>query len=444
MIYVINGLQDPTFLYVLSRTGIIYFGHHTMSCFPYSTVIEAFVGLSGSTQPLLSLILLVFLQLFGTYFFILWPLLVVLLNFLVSEFLFRNYRMSVFYSLILTFCSYFWIKLGLHMELIGLWTLAMFMALLGKDFLREDNNKRLLPHQSSVLFIVLTALISNYLSFIVLATYCLLILSWICLSVGRENFKYELFARSVLTILFSVAILCLVLIPFLSKVYLGHANGENKVEKFTRPYEDFITFSLRPWYFFIPSPKNPIYGEFSKTITSKIESTGYFLADDYFPAEHSAAFFGYLFLITFAGCLIYGYKKLDPETRKRVNVYLLTTILLVSFTMPPYFTISGLKIYTPGHLIAVLFPMFRVTARFSPMILLFMLMIMAEIINVIHIKHQKFFKIFMPILLVVTLVETFVPFKITKYDKVPRTLCLYGSARAHVYKVYGLSIFKIK
>lgn len=436
--YVINGLQDQTLIYVIARfyTGLLnIFLPSLGSCLIYPEVLPTIDSSLLSNQPLQWVPYFISLSLVGWPFIFIYILIVTLLVFIFSYVLFKKYRFGLVFSLLFTFSSFYWIQLGIHQELMQVWLLVALLILFSKINFNFSSKWLLL------VLLVCGALISNYLGFVMYLTLASLVVACVVNEFFNNNLTWKFPMAITFTILLSLLTLSILLFPYMRGIFLPE---QTKIENryfVERPYEDFVTFSLRPWYFFIPSPKNPVYGQFSQSVIQKIESTGYFLADDYFPAEHSAAFFGYLFLITFASTLIYGYKKLNPETKQKVNTLLLTTIILISFTMPPYFTVSGLKIYTPGHLIATFFPMFRVTARFSPMILLLMLLIMAEIINVIHVYKPKFFRIFMPILLVVTLVETFVPFKITKYDKVPDPYVYMGTQQPMTikYLVYPYS-----
>ena len=440
--YVINGLQDQTTLYIWKNTihllGVDQYRLVDL-CKQYVSVINSVGNPMTSSQPVFLLITKYMLFLLDWIFLPLSALITIFLTLLSSYILFKKYRYWYIYAAIFSSCSYFWIKFGIHQELMQVWLFVLFiLSLLAILF---DSRRYFRNYVALTALLILSTLISNYLGFVMLVTCLAVIVSYFLFLKFKDRLGLVKLRNLLVCLVSAIAIIVMSIFPYIRAAFFTTEENVPSIGYYARPYEDFVTFSLRPWYFFTPSPKNPIYGEFSKNITAKIESTGYFLADDYFPAEHSAAFFGYLFLITFAGCLIYGYKKLDTEIKQKVNVLLLTTILLISFTMPPFFTIAGWKIYTPGHLIATFFPMFRVTARFSPMILLLMLLIMAEIINVIHVNKPKFFKYFMPILLVVTLAETFVPFKITKYDKVPDPYLYMGAQQPMTikYLVYPYS-----
>ena len=67
-----------------------------------------------------------------------------------------------------------------------------------------------------------------------------------------------------------------------------------------RPIGDWYWFSFRPWYFFIPPKSSIFFGDLSKNIYDKIESTGYYLADDYMEEEMAGSYMGWHFLLGMA------------------------------------------------------------------------------------------------------------------------------------------------
>jgi len=78
--------------------------------------------------------------------------------------------------------------------------------------------------------------------------------------------------------------------------------------------------------------------------------------------------------------------------------------------MPPVFTIKEISMYTPGYLVLKFFSMFRVTSRMAIVLHLVLLTLLAKLVDV---KKLKF-----PFVLIVlvTLMEVFIPLKIKSYD----------------------------
>ncbi len=90
--------------------------------------------------------------------------------------------------------------------------------------------------------------------------------------------------------------------------------------------------------------------------------------------------------------------------------------------MPPFFTVSGITFYTPGWLIYKIFPVFRVTARFSIIVHLLLLLLLAknvEYLNALYIKTKRLIVTFIPMLAFLTIFETFVPIRVAKIDQPP-------------------------
>jgi len=213
------------------------------------------------------------------------------------------------------------------------------------------------------------------------------------------------------------------------------------MEVSTRSYEDYFVFSSRPWYFVLPSPKNPLLGNISNRAYRLIDNTGYFLADDYFHLEHSANYLGMLFLITCTFFGVFAFKKSKQKTKSALLIYLFVCLSVFFLTMPPYFTLLGVRIYTPGQLLYMFFPLFRVTARMSVLIHLGLLLLCATSVDALvrlKLVNSKYVKTFLSIVLVVTMTEVYIPPKILKFDKEPevyKSLGLLGktSSRFAVY-----------
>jgi hypothetical protein len=90
--------------------------------------------------------------------------------------------------------------------------------------------------------------------------------------------------------------------------------------------------------------------------------------------------------------------------------------------MPPFFTLSGIKLYTPGFLIFKFFPMFRAMARLSSVVLFCLLLALAEGLEYLYennlIPSKVLTGVFV-LVFVVVMVETVVPIKLEKYAAPP-------------------------
>jgi hypothetical protein len=322
--------------------------------------------------------------------------------------LFKKYKFGLVYTVIFTFSSYFWIHLGVHAALSQIWLIALFVFLLFR-FDEEGWTKRNILKLTLVLTV--SSLISNYIGFflfIFLVLHALL---------TRKNLRYYLMI--LFGAIFAVGI---VLAPFVKTAYFSSTDDLGVYRNVTRSYEDFFHFSSRPWYFLIPPVKNPWLGEYSKNVLEKINETNYFLADDYFEAEHQSNYFGLLLLVSTAIAFVYSIRSGDKKL-KTTSIRLVAIAFVVSLLMfPPFFTISGNTFWTPGQLMYKFFPMFRVTSRLGIVLLLLSLLIVAGAINSMYERMEskrKLLRLFVVLLLGVTLFETYIPLKFEKVGQEP-------------------------
>lgn len=331
--------------------------------------------------------------LWNSYFFlskfinniVLWDLFIVclvLLNFhftfeLFCKFFHKN--LSVLLSLIFIFSSYFLYKFTQHLSLSTLffYPLSILFLIL--------NTTRIRIYLKIGLLIGIAFLISNYIG------YFLLIFSTLFLLI-KSIFKKELIAMTtkkypLLILTFTI----LVLIVAHKYIYFTvvKPTSISSVQIVNRNLEDFFTFTSRPWYYFLPSVDNPFFGGITKSAINWLQNDwGYFLTTNYFPTEHSASYLGWVNFI-FA---LFGFRYIWRKVREQKKIATsstprsdegavwtremdVLTLGLVAFclaiiTMPPFFTISGLKIYMPSYLLWKLFPMFRVLTRLGVIILL--------------------------------------------------------------------------
>lgn len=423
----LNGLQDQTFLYVASSLGVLgNAGNIDIigTCNTYTMLFKDFVNPLLSNQPLYSFYLLLFMSVFKSYSVLILSILQVLITIGIGYLVFRKRSYWWFYVFIFTFSSYTWTQLGVHQDLIASWLVLLLIFLVDKLLFTPLLLKRYVIYLTFLL--LLGSLFSNYLGFVMAVTLVsYLLVVWVVrISDFRRRLKYTCYIALSLT-LFSV-VLCLLLFPYINSVYINSGAALEASQTFNRPYEDFFTFSLRPWYFLVPHPGNFLYGDFSNFLVGRVAQTGYFLADDYFPAEHSSAFFGYGLLLTIVLSSVFSLCNSSTESRKRILLYVLTILILFLFTLPPFFTVNGVQIFTPGYLIYKFFPIFRVTSRFTVAILSLSLFIVAEFIDKTKI-NKRFLNVFMPLLLIITLAETYVPPKIAVYDKVPPPYVYMGT-----------------
>jgi len=258
-----------------------------------------------------------------------------------------------------------------------------------------------------IVLIVLAS--SNYYGF-----FCfVLVFFWYLFDLISKRTNFNQFISKIL--LFSAPVLIGIVMLFFpllksnltfSKDYTKENNDKSASEKTTvyRPLEDWYNLSFRPWYFFIPPKSSIFFGEFSKNIHKKIESTNYYLADDYMEEEMAGSYMGWHFLIGLGTVavilLLKRYKNIEFKTFKTVyenkemiirSFFIIFCILLISG--PPSFTIGGVEIYTPTYLLYYIVPVFRTLVRWAVVIYLFVLIInsfvVQDLYNLMKTKLQK-------------------------------------------------------
>jgi len=341
-------------------------------------------------------------------------LLTLVLNFYFSHLFFKKFKYGLVFSLIFTFSSYFWLHLGKHPDLGFVWLLPVIVKKLDADFNYSLKNGFMLAFYAFLL-----SLMSNYLGFFLVLFVGLFVLCDLLLKVQSIK-KVTKFC--VVFITSYILLIVTALMPYI-KINYFNAPPQGYINPLNRSYDDLVSFSSRPWYHFIPSPKNPVYKELSQNLLSRIEGTGYFLADDYFQGEHDSMFFGYFFLVSYLSVVIYNlYERKRLNNDKKTNIhrkYLLLAFFLFLFTLPPFFTVFGQTLYTPSYLLFKIAPFFRVTSRLSIFILLALLLSFSYGLKNIVFKNTKILSFLMAVLLVVTLVESYVPPKIYKNEGTP-------------------------
>lgn len=406
-ITIVGGLGDQLTTLVWSRISDI-----SILSFPiYEKLFFEFLYPLKTNQPLLWLFLSKVLRLLGSNSYNIFIVFTLLANFFVAYLLFKRFNYSYIYAILYTFSSYFWVHLGVHPALMQIWLYPLFIQFLLKD-------KYTMRHYILLAAIItLSISISNYIGFFLLIFFTLY--SFIKFVLVKQDIRQ--IKRYFIVVVLSGVVSSLFLVPYISNVYLASSNNKHTA---VRGYEDFVSFSSRPWYYFLPPVDNPFLGDVSEEVLGNLEKTSYFLADDYFPAEHQASFFGNTLLLFIFTSLIYVVIKRGrlKTLKKELFLWLLIIGVLVSITMPPFFTVSGVTIFTPGWLVAKLFPIFRVTTRASVLILLCLLYILGLLVETTKklIVNKKLYIVMLHIVFILTLFETFIPLKITKYTDSPR------------------------
>ncbi|PIS22526.1 hypothetical protein COT50_01570 [candidate division WWE3 bacterium CG08_land_8_20_14_0_20_41_10] len=320
-----------------------------------------------------------------------------------------------------------------HFDLLQFWSVIWFLDTL---FFSQSRYKAVFLG----LLLTLIMGISNYLGyFTILFTACYLIFSFLTrpdkiLSL-RLNCSRVIKSAMVFTLtsLFFMA-------PYIeANFFTPRIRVEENIndKAINRPFEDFITFSSRPWYYLLPSIDNPFFGGLSHDVLDRLASGGNYLTQNYFKAEHSASYLGWVNL-SLALVGLVGSGMLCRSTKHPTNIInylaiLLTIVGLIILTMPPAMIVNEVTIYTPSYLLFKIFPMFRVLARAGVLILFLTLIFTGygylAVVNLAIAKKipRRLVQSTLLFLALVSVAEFFIPLKITHVGIPPKVYAYIGA-----------------
>lgn len=353
-------------------------------------------------------------------------------------------------SLTFLFSPYFGYRARSHFDLIQFWPVIWFFYIL---FFSKSLKK------SIYLGILATFILgtSNYLGyFTILSAASFIIWAWL---LGKNKLLLiKIHAKNLLVGLGVFALSSFIFAApyikanfFTPKVKVEESANPKVVN---RPLEDFIIFSSRPWYFFIPSVDNPFFGRISQSLLNKITLSGNYLTQNYFKSEHSTLYLGWINILLVSSVLLNTlFSKLTKKIKvpqnenenhfanlpTNLSVLILTIFTLLIFTLPPSINLNNKIYYTPSFLLYKAFPMFRVLSRLGVFILFFTLIIVgfgykmaAERIYFssnnqdAKSKRLKRVRLVLIFLCLFSICEFFIPVKITQVSNAPKVYAYLG------------------
>lgn len=396
-----------------------------------------------TSQPVIDVLFFVFKRYFGINSIFLSNLFVIFTFALIFFTCFKLFKLhfskyiSIILSLIFILSPYHLYHLRGHISLIQTWTIVLYLYL----FLKSKNVRDFILLGVYLGFV---SLISNYLAFFCLLFIVLFIVARIITDyVLNKSFKTKEIRNYCIHIIISMVSITIFLWPY-AKVNYFNPNSSTKenlsiydVERpkkvrYERPIEDFIIFSARPWYYFLPSVDNPFFGDISKNVITALQDKwGYYLTFNYFKSEHSSNYLGLVNLILAVPGFIFITKKVFTKDRKnnkdnkntkfiQLFILSLTGLGFIILSMPPYFVLFGLKIFTPSYLLWKVFPMFRVLSRLSIFVLLIELILAGFGISNFIEKYPKCKKGILITVLVLSFMEFYIPLKFTDLSSIPQ------------------------
>lgn len=374
-----------------------------------------------------------------------------LINFLSSFYflhrIYRNKYTSILSSFIFAYSPYAVLHSGRHLDLSLLFLIPPFIYVLYKLISSDIEGVKRYSKLLTII-IIAQALISNYYGFFMLLISACFILLWFV-----TNFKNIHFVRTLKyllsSLLVSVVILALLLFPYIKANYFSGTSQYNATNDYriARTFEDFFYFSSRPWYFVLPPVSNPYTGSYTKSILENlIKVKDYFLFHNYFLYEHGGSYLGIVTILL----TIFSVLKIKANSNSKLLRFMLgLASIIFLFSMPPYFTIGGLTIYTPNYLLFKFAPMFRATNRLSIFILFILIFINSGILNAFFNRLHKFSGIFLLGLLFLVFIDSRVPVRIINVSIVPEVYTYLRdqtpvSARVAFYPSHQTDIFWLR
>ncbi|HAI63124.1 MAG: hypothetical protein UU64_C0001G0076 [candidate division WWE3 bacterium GW2011_GWF2_41_45] len=410
--YILGGIDDQVLALVWSRLnsgGIALVSSYSV----YRELFSFLINPITSNEPITWFFVSTLSRLLGIGFFNYYNIFVLCLNFIVAFLILRRSRFCFPLAMIFTFSGYLWSHLGIHISLIHTWLVLLGYYLFWKYSDRSIKHAFLLG-----LFLWFSAAVSNYIGFVNILLFFTYNIGYLLalVLVKWDLKKSKIIIRNVfVTSLTAASIFLLTYLPFVIANYNRTDVGVSNPKDLTRPVEDFVTFSARPWYFFTPSYKNPVYSRFASNLVDKFSTTEYFLLDDYFHGEHAQLFFGYSFMLISLISILLTYRKGGTEERFWTVLSVINALIILFLMLPPFFTVSGIKFFTPGYLLYKVFPMFRVTSRLVIALQVIMIFFIAKF-SWLSKQQTLSKKINWAIYFVLwlALLETYIPIKIIK------------------------------
>jgi hypothetical protein len=355
-----------------------------------------------------------------------------LINFFVSFKLFKYFLDSRLISILLSFVvlvsPFSLYHSQNHLGLLNIWIVPLFIYLIFECFSNENyhNNRFFLK---GGLYLAVTVNVSVYLGFFGL----LLALIFFIIYLGKIFYEKKanlIFIRDYFFrafLFFVPSILSLLILNLNLLMQIPKIDKTSDVSFLSRPIEDFFIFSSRPWYYFLPSVDNPLFGNFSRSVINYLENDwGNYLAQNYFKSEHSSSFLGITnFVLAILGISYIIKNKL--KIKNYINLYLLgaSALFLILFTMPPYVDFNSFRFYFPSYLVSTYLPMFRVLSRIGIYVLYLQLVFTGFGYLYIYEKFKNwnikliysYFLLF--ILFSISVVEFYIPIKLTDISEIP-------------------------
>ena len=279
----------------------------------------------------------------------------------------KDKLVSLFAGFVFSFAPYHFWQSFVHINLGLLYTLPLYtLALLYFDINRTLRSGLFLG--LSFLFAFFTSL--YYGLFLVFLTFGFFLGQLLTSLLRRKNYFSWSFFKSGLV---ASGVVLLVTSPLLFRVFFQKSGFGTVGSLASRPLNDLLSLSMRPWDFLLPAPNHPFLGEVSNNLLGWIraQSVDFKTISAFLPER--IAFLGITTVVVFLVSLYYLIKRRNYRHLTLVILISMGVVLLIS--APPFVIFKGIKIDFPSTWIYPLVPFFRVYARLGIMVLLLVLII---------------------------------------------------------------------
>lgn len=339
----------------------------------------------------------------------------------------KNDLAAFFSGLILTIAPFRIAHALQHMTFVDLSLILFFIYFLIKSK-EVPNFKNII---ATSIFFTLVTLYNYQYGFFAGIIFLIFIIYFAICSMAKNKFKISEFRQKSKSIVYALIALAfsILVIGFFNYNLVQDLFAVKNQEKVSvspiRNYSELDTYSARWFYYFTPSPENPLFGSYTKELYNKIiQEKGTNLTEQ-------TLYLGWIpILLTFYGLWQIIRKKTSYSNFRQISGFFIVLGLVgLYFSFAPEINILGYQIKTPAYYIFPHLPFFRVYARFGLLVLISVSMLAGIGLTILidKIKSQKLVLLFFSSLVLLLMLE-FINIPPTK------TINASESAMPSVYK----------
>lgn len=303
----------------------------------------------------------------------------------------KNNLAGFFSGLILVIAPFRIAQTMQHFTFADLSLLLFFIYFLFLSWKKADFKNIFL----SAVFLVLVTLYNYQYGFfagVVLSVFFIwLFLRWAIVNkLSVTQFNYKIIYYILVSLIFSVAVIGFFNYSVFKDAFLFNNNEKATVAP-TRNWSELSVYSAHSFYYYLPSPENPIFGKYTKpAYDNLINRKGTNLTEQ-------TLYLGWVALgLTIYGLLFRVLRKIKKEPYPSeldpyISFFTLLGLAGLYFSFAPIIDIFGYEFKTPAYYIFPHFPFFRVYARFGLLMMISVSMLagigLTELLGKIKLKR---------------------------------------------------------